>query len=46
MTVAKSEIQELWSMPEISIGILWNKFEHILLNDTNVLFERMDKEKG
>ncbi len=46
MAVAKSEIQELRSMPEISIEILCDKFEHILHNKTNILFERMDKEKG
>ena len=33
-------------MPEISIRILCDKFEHILHNKTNILFERMDKEKG
>jgi len=45
-TVVNSEIQELWSMPEISIEILCDKFEHILHDKANILFERMDKEKG
>jgi len=33
-------------MPEISSKILSDEFEHILHNNTNVLFDRWDKEKG
>jgi len=43
--VNKFEVQEIWSMPEISFSVLSNRFEYILRNNTNVLFDILDKEK-
>jgi len=43
--VNKFEVQEIWSMTEISFRVLSNKFEHILRDNTDILFDRLDKEK-
>ena len=43
--VNKFELQEIWSMTEISFRVLSNKFEHILRDNTDILFDRLDKEK-
>jgi|GEM_PF-1310337 len=39
------EYLKIFSMPEISFSVLSNRFEYILRNNTNVLFDILDKEK-